>query len=69
MRNNWLGRRVRGWRGPRVHGLAHAGVTVSDFEAAVALNEKLRRPLEATRDYQEGIEAFFEKRAPRFRGE
>lgn len=40
-----------------------------DFEAASALNDRLRRPLEATRDYEEGIRAFFEKRAPHFRGE
>jgi hypothetical protein len=40
-----------------------------DFENAVALNEKLRRPLEATRDYEEGIRAFFEKRPAVFSGE
>lgn len=39
------------------------------FEEAVALNDRLRRPLEATKDYEEGIRAFFEKRAPRFIGE
>jgi len=36
---------------------------------AQALNEALRRPLEATRDYEEGIRAFFEKRPPVWRGE
>ena len=40
-----------------------------DFDGAVALNERLRRPLESTRDYEEGIQAFFEKRQPVFRGE
>jgi len=39
------------------------------FEAAAALNDRLRRPLEGTRDYEEGIQAFFEKRRPVFRGE
>jgi enoyl-CoA hydratase/carnithine racemase len=38
------------------------------FDGAVALNEALRRPLEASQDYAEGIKAFFEKREPRFRG-
>jgi enoyl-CoA hydratase/carnithine racemase len=38
------------------------------FEDAVALNERLRRPLEATRDYEEGIRAFFEKRRAVFTG-
>ncbi len=36
---------------------------------AQALNEALRRPLEATKDYEEGIRAFFEKRRPVWRGE
>lgn len=36
---------------------------------AHALNEALRRPLEATKDYEEGIRAFFEKRRPDWRGE
>lgn len=36
---------------------------------ANALNDALRRPLEGTRDYEEGIEAFFEKRRPVWRGE
>jgi enoyl-CoA hydratase/carnithine racemase len=40
-----------------------------DFEAASALNDRLRRPLEATTDYEEGIRAFFEKRRPVFKGE
>jgi enoyl-CoA hydratase/carnithine racemase len=38
------------------------------FEQANALNDKLRRPLEATQDYLEGISAFFEKRPARFTG-
>lgn len=38
------------------------------FEQANALNDKLRRPLEATEDYLEGISAFFEKRPARFIG-
>lgn len=39
------------------------------FDAAADLNDALRRPLEATKDYEEGIRAFFEKRKPVFRGE
>ena len=39
------------------------------FDAASDLNEALRRPLEATKDYEEGIRAHFEKRTPVFRGE
>ncbi|MDH5537461.1 MAG: enoyl-CoA hydratase-related protein [Betaproteobacteria bacterium] len=39
------------------------------FDAAADLNDALRRPLEATKDYEEGIRAFFEKRKPAFRGE
>jgi enoyl-CoA hydratase/carnithine racemase len=39
------------------------------FGDAVALNDKLRRPLEATKDYEEGIRAFFEKRPAKFTGE
>lgn len=39
------------------------------FADAVALNDRLRRPLEATKDYEEGIRAHFEKRPAVFRGE
>jgi enoyl-CoA hydratase/carnithine racemase len=39
------------------------------FEDANALNDKLRRPLEGTKDYLEGITAFFEKRPARYIGE
>lgn len=38
-------------------------------EEATALASALRQPLEATRDYQEGLQAHFEKRPPRFVGE
>ena len=40
-----------------------------ELDDAIALNEKLRRPLEATRDYEEGIRAHFEKRPAVFVGE
>lgn len=36
---------------------------------ATELDARLRRPLEGTRDYEEGIRAHFEKRKPVFRGE
>jgi enoyl-CoA hydratase/carnithine racemase len=39
------------------------------FEEANALNDTLRRPLEGTKDYLEGITAFFEKRPARYIGE
>lgn len=39
------------------------------FPLASELDQKIRRPLEATSDYAEGIQAFFEKRKPRFCGE
>lgn len=39
------------------------------FEAAAELDASLRRPLEGTLDYQEGIKAHFERRTPVFRGE
>lgn len=39
------------------------------IDLASNLNEALRRPLEATNDYEEGIRAHFEKRTPVFRGE
>ena len=38
-------------------------------DLASDLNDALRRPLEASKDYEEGIRAHFEKRAPVFRGE
>lgn len=38
------------------------------FSQAAELDQRLRRPLEATRDYEEGIKAHFEKRKPVFRG-
>nr|WP_245178417.1 enoyl-CoA hydratase-related protein [Cupriavidus sp. AcVe19-1a] len=36
---------------------------------AVEFDQALRRPLDATRDYEEGMRAHFEKRKPVFRGE
>jgi enoyl-CoA hydratase/carnithine racemase len=39
------------------------------LQNAAELDQSLRRPLEATRDYEEGIRAHFEKRKPVFRGE
>ncbi len=39
------------------------------FDDAIALNERLRRPLEATKDYEEGIRAHFEKRPAVFTGQ
>jgi len=48
--------------------MVNFGIDLS-FEEAVALNERLRRPLEATKDYEEGIQAHFEKRPAVFRGE
>src|SRR5690606_31962760 len=38
------------------------------LEQALAMNEEIRAPLEATDDYQEGIAAFFERRKPVWRG-
>ena len=38
------------------------------WDEAVALDQKLRRPLEGTRDYEEGIQAHFEKRKPVWTG-
>lgn len=39
------------------------------FDEAAEHDQKLRRPLDATQDYAEGMLAHFEKRKPRFRGE
>jgi enoyl-CoA hydratase/carnithine racemase len=39
------------------------------FADAVALDQKMRQPLESTRDYAEGMAAQAEKRKPLFRGE
>lgn len=47
--------------------LLNAGADLP-FEAAAELNQTLRRPLEATADYEEGLRAHFEKRKPRFIG-
>jgi enoyl-CoA hydratase/carnithine racemase len=52
----------------RVKQMVNFGSDLS-FEEAVALNERLRRPLEATKDYEEGIRAHFEKRPAVFSGE
>lgn len=38
------------------------------IEVANQLNEAIRRPLEATQDYEEGIRAHYEKRRPNFIG-
>ncbi|NGM86757.1 enoyl-CoA delta isomerase 1 [Parapusillimonas sp. SGNA-6] len=38
------------------------------LEQAAELDQRLRRPLEGTRDYEEGIKAHFEKRKPVFIG-
>jgi len=55
-------------------GLAAVKRSINDgadlpWHEAAELDQKLRRPLEATRDYEEGIRAHFEKRKPEFRGE
>lgn len=39
-----------------------------DFRDAAEHDQRLRRPLDATRDYAEGMAAHFEKRKPVFRG-
>ncbi|WP_108660373.1 enoyl-CoA hydratase/isomerase family protein [Acuticoccus kandeliae] len=48
--------------------MVNAGADMSMGDAS-ALNDALRRPLEGTHDYEEGIRAFFEKRRPEWRGE
>jgi enoyl-CoA hydratase/carnithine racemase len=48
--------------------MVNAGADMSIGDAS-ALNEALRRPLEGTKDYEEGIRAFFEKRRPVWCGE
>jgi enoyl-CoA hydratase/carnithine racemase len=48
--------------------MVNAGSDMSVGDAHT-LNDALRRPLEGTRDYEEGIRAFFEKRRPVWRGE
>ena len=48
--------------------IVNRGIAMST-EEATALANALRQPLEATKDYQEGLRAHFEKRAPRFIGE
>ncbi|MDF1586966.1 enoyl-CoA hydratase/isomerase family protein [Marinimicrococcus flavescens] len=48
--------------------MVNAGADMSIGDAH-ALNDALRRPLEGTKDYEEGIRAFFEKRRPQWRGE
>jgi enoyl-CoA hydratase/carnithine racemase len=44
------------------------GSTMPMVEAA-EFDQALRRPLDSTHDYQEGMQAHFEKRKPVFRGE
>jgi enoyl-CoA hydratase/carnithine racemase len=44
------------------------GATMPMVEAA-EFDQALRRPLDSTHDYQEGMQAHFEKRKPVFRGE
>lgn len=46
----------------------HEGMTLS-VEEASELDQSIRRRLDATADYQEGLRAYFEKRKPVFRGE
>lgn len=46
----------------------NAGMTMPLSEA-VEFDQSVRRPLDATRDYEEGMQAHFEKRKPRFQGE
>ncbi len=46
----------------------HEGMAMS-VEEASELDQSIRRALDATADYQEGLRAYFEKRKPVFRGE
>jgi len=48
--------------------LINLGADLS-IDMAGDLNDAIRRPLEASADYEEGINAFFEKRKPVFRGD
>lgn len=44
------------------------GMSLS-FKEAAALDQRIRRPLDASKDNEEGMRAHFEKRRPRFTGE
>jgi len=44
------------------------GMSLSLKDAA-ALDQQIRRPLDASKDNEEGMRAHFEKRRPRFTGE
>ena len=54
-------------------GLAAIKKSINDgadlpFEEAVKVDQVMRRPLESTEDYSEGLLAHFEKRHPIFNG-